>query len=91
MIFLTKTEQIKCPLCECYTATEEWPPKEWKRIKAKIEEANQIAAGMEILLIKELECQRCGHKWLPRKNEVYACAKCNSPKWNIPKPKEASK
>ena len=32
--------------------------------------------------INQLECKRCGHKWIARKDEVMVCAKCHSPYWN---------
>ena len=32
--------------------------------------------------IYQLECKRCGHKWLPRKDEVMICPKCKSPYWD---------
>ena len=36
----------------------------------------------------QIECRRCGHKWIPRKPEVMLlCTKCKSPYWNIPKKK----
>jgi len=39
----------------------------------------------EIQLPQELECKRCGHKWLPRQANVHICPKCKSPYWNVPK------
>lgn len=42
---------------------------------------------MEIQL-KELQCAKCGHKWLPRKKEVKACPRCRTIHWRevkIPK------
>ena len=45
--------------------------------------------------IKELDCKRCGHVWLPRRTEVLTCPnpKCRSPYWNrervTPEEKEA--
>ncbi len=38
--------------------------------------------------INKLECKRCGHKWIPRKQEVILCPKCKSPYWNILKKKK---
>ncbi len=35
--------------------------------------------------VKNCECLRCGHKWIPRKQIVVGCAKCRSPYWNIPR------
>lgn len=37
---------------------------------------------MKIKLHK-FKCNRCGHVWIPRKeNEPERCPKCNSPYWN---------
>lgn len=39
-------------------------------------------------IVRELECKRCGHKWLPRKPEIPLCcpnAKCRSRYWNRPR------
>ena len=33
--------------------------------------------SMEIKL-KKLECKRCGHRWIPRKEEIRICPKCKS-------------
>lgn len=32
-------------------------------------------------LIKIL-CKRCGHTWIPRKEEIKVCPKCKSPYWD---------
>jgi hypothetical protein len=43
---------------------------------------------------EKLSCNRCGHKWLQRKEDLpQRCAKCNSPYWNRErvKPKGADK
>jgi len=29
-----------------------------------------------------MECKRCGHRWIPRGDEVRICAKCKSPYWD---------
>jgi len=36
------------------------------------------------IVVKEKECKRCGHKWIPRleRNPVL-CPKCKSAYWNI--------
>ncbi len=37
-------------------------------------------------------CERCGHEWLPKKDdekEPKVCPKCKSPYWNIPKKQTA--
>lgn len=35
-------------------------------------------------MIKGFECERCGHQWVPREEDVEArvCPKCKSPYWN---------
>jgi len=32
--------------------------------------------------VEMLKCERCGHTWKPRKEEVLICPKCKSPYWN---------
>ncbi|MDD4875865.1 MAG: hypothetical protein PHQ86_01855 [Dehalococcoidales bacterium] len=32
--------------------------------------------------VKELNCKRCGHKWIPRQVEIRICPKCKSPYWD---------
>lgn len=44
----------------------------------------------KVKLGNELNCLRCGHKWLPRQEQITVCPKCMSPYWNIPK-KEVDK
>ena len=39
----------------------------------------------KVILGKKLTCLRCGHKWLPRQEEITVCAKCKSPYWDTPK------
>ena len=39
---------------------------------------------MENISIQELECKRCLHKWHPRKEKVYVCPNCKSPRWSNP-------
>lgn len=42
--------------------------------------------------LPSFECQRCGHKWHPKKEQMpVCCAFCKSPYWNIAsdKPSEA--
>jgi hypothetical protein len=39
-----------------------------------------------VLGLPEFECQRCGHKWIPRKNEIpRVCAKCKNAGWDRPR------
>lgn len=35
--------------------------------------------------LKEVECKRCGHKWVPRVPEVRTCANCRSVWWDTPR------
>lgn len=37
--------------------------------------------------IPKLNCKRCGHNWIPKKEEVRICPKCKSPYWDRPKGK----
>ncbi len=32
--------------------------------------------------IRWLECRRCGHKWVPKVEDVRSCPKCKSPFWD---------
>jgi len=38
-----------------------------------------------------LTCKRCGHRWIPRKEEVRICPKCKSPYWDLEKEKYKNK
>jgi len=38
--------------------------------------------------VQQLECKRCGYKWVPRKPEVIICPKCHSPYWDREKKKK---
>ena len=36
-----------------------------------------------IIKIKGYKCERCGHEWAPRSEEIpIICPKCKSPYWN---------
>jgi len=43
--------------------------------------------------IEKVECYRCGHRWIPKKNRLGVkitklpsrCPKCNSPYWDRPR------
>ncbi len=45
---------------------------------------------MEIKITK-LECKRCGHKWIPKKEEIRQCPKCKSSWWDKKRGKNAKK
>lgn len=38
--------------------------------------------------MKEYECKRCGHHWLPRTKTPIRCPKCHSFKWREEKKKK---
>jgi len=41
------------------------------------------------IVLKGYRCERCGHEWVPRGNEIpRVCPKCKSPYWDKPKKKE---
>lgn len=40
---------------------------------------------MKIKLPPKIECMRCGHSWIPRKNDVRICPKCKSIYFDTPK------
>ena len=35
--------------------------------------------------VHKIRCLRCGHVWVPEKEDVTVCAHCKSPYWNIKK------
>jgi predicted Zn-ribbon and HTH transcriptional regulator len=39
------------------------------------------------ILLKGYQCERCGHKWVPREESDYpkVCPKCKSPYWDKPR------
>jgi DNA-directed RNA polymerase subunit RPC12/RpoP len=44
--------------------------------------------GMGKTMLEGYECERCGHKWIPRattEDEPTICPKCKSPYWNKPR------
>jgi predicted Zn-ribbon and HTH transcriptional regulator len=36
-------------------------------------------------MLREYECKRCGHRWVPNKPNPTVCPKCKSYFWNKPK------
>jgi len=45
---------------------------------------NKLSEMVKIVLT-QLECTRCPHKWFPRSTELpRVCPKCTSPYWNKP-------
>jgi len=38
-----------------------------------------------IIKILKLNCKRCGHKWIPKKEDVRTCPKCKSAWWDTKK------
>jgi len=45
--------------------------------------------GNEVAVIstRKLICLRCGHRWVPRKDEVRVCPRCHNPYWDRPREK----
>ena len=40
--------------------------------------------------VEGFKCERCGHKWIPRKKEYPTiCPKCKSPYWDKPRKKKS--
>ena len=37
---------------------------------------------MREIIVPNLKCKRCNHKWIPRKVEIIICPKCKSPYWD---------
>lgn len=35
-----------------------------------------------IVNLSQIQCQRCSHRWVPRKAEVRVCPHCHSPYWD---------
>ena len=35
-----------------------------------------------LVTIHRLECLRCGHKWVPTKEDIRMCPKCKSAYWD---------
>ena len=33
--------------------------------------------------ITKLECKRCGHKWIPKKEDIRQCPKCKTAFWDL--------
>lgn len=46
---------------------------------------------MKIKIKKQLKCERCGHEWNPRKEEVRQCPKCKSAWWDKPRIKRKTR
>ena len=47
---------------------------------------------MPEITLKGFQCERCGHKWLPKedtmKDKPKVCPKCKSPYWDTPRKKQ---
>ena len=42
----------------------------------------KLLGGNMIIKITKLECKRCKHSWIPKKEEVRQCPKCKSAYWD---------
>ena len=38
---------------------------------------------MKVKLMRKLHCKKCGHWWLPRKEDVRVCPKCKSYRFDV--------
>lgn len=34
------------------------------------------------MILSKLKCNQCGHEWIPRVEDVRACPKCRSLRWD---------
>lgn len=41
--------------------------------------------------INRLKCNKCGHEWIPRVEEVFVCPRCHSYRWKYEAVKEDAK
>jgi len=37
------------------------------------------------LKLEKLRCKKCGHTWIPRKEDVRYCPKCKTAYWDVEK------
>ena len=40
---------------------------------------------MKIIKLQKLQCLRCNHIWIPKKEIIVICPKCKSPYWDRPR------
>ncbi len=53
--------------------------------------AANMGSGMAKVRLWGYRCERCGHEWLPRKEEEpTVCPKCKSPYWNTPRKRDGT-
>jgi len=41
----------------------------------------QPKVGGNAMKLKKLKCVKCGHEWIPRKEDVRQCPKCKTAYW----------
>ena len=64
-----------------------------RKVKKELKGGKESDMVPEIL-IQGYKCERCGHIWVPRKNEYgvierpRTCPRCKSAWWDKPKPSE---
>lgn len=46
-----------------------------------------MAPPQAALSLPKLTCRRCGHSWVPRREDVRMCPKCGSVRWDEPRKK----
>ena len=41
---------------------------------------------MPLIEVTKLHCEKCGHDWVPRQEDVRICPKCKSARFDRPRP-----
>ena len=65
----------------------------FKKIIPKIHNIKIPEFEIPKIEVEGFQCERCGHKWVPRGSdeEPSVCPKCKSPYWNKPRKRKVKK